>query len=30
MGTLIFTVVGLSAMVFAFIAMKKRQSEEEA
>ncbi|MGU7978797.1 SpaH/EbpB family LPXTG-anchored major pilin [Streptococcus suis] len=29
-GTLIFTVVGLSAMVFAFIAMKKRQSEEEA
>ncbi|WP_105157177.1 isopeptide-forming domain-containing fimbrial protein [Streptococcus suis] len=27
-GTLIFTVVGLSAMVFAFIAMKKRQSEE--
>ncbi|HEM4278508.1 isopeptide-forming domain-containing fimbrial protein [Streptococcus suis] len=29
-GTLVFTVVGLSAMVFAFIAMKKRQSEEEA
>ncbi|HFI2431347.1 TPA: isopeptide-forming domain-containing fimbrial protein [Streptococcus suis] len=27
-GTLVFTVVGLSAMVFAFIAMKKRQSEE--
>ncbi|MGU8015608.1 isopeptide-forming domain-containing fimbrial protein [Streptococcus suis] len=27
-GTLIFTVVGLSAMVFAFIALKKRQSEE--
>ncbi|MGU8047911.1 isopeptide-forming domain-containing fimbrial protein [Streptococcus suis] len=29
-GTLVFTVVGLSVMVFAFIAMKKRQSEEEA
>ncbi|HFI2439281.1 TPA: isopeptide-forming domain-containing fimbrial protein, partial [Streptococcus suis] len=29
-GTVVFTVVGLSAMVFAFIAMKKRQSEEEA
>ncbi|HFU3983313.1 TPA: isopeptide-forming domain-containing fimbrial protein [Streptococcus suis] len=29
-GTLVFTVVGLSAMVFAFIALKKRQSEEEA
>lgn len=27
-GTLVFTVVGLSTMVFAFIAMKKRQSEE--
>ncbi|HEM5309611.1 TPA: isopeptide-forming domain-containing fimbrial protein [Streptococcus suis] len=27
-GTLVFTVVGLSVMVFAFIAMKKRQSEE--
>ncbi|MFI3162654.1 SpaH/EbpB family LPXTG-anchored major pilin [Streptococcus suis] len=27
-GTLIFTVVGLSTMVFAFIAMKKRQAEE--
>ncbi|MEG3297363.1 isopeptide-forming domain-containing fimbrial protein [Streptococcus suis] len=27
-GTLVFTVVGLSAMAFAFIAMKKRQSEE--
>ncbi|HFU4064677.1 TPA: pilin N-terminal domain-containing protein [Streptococcus suis] len=27
-GTVVFTVVGLSAMVFAFIAMKKRQSEE--
>ncbi|MFM0899280.1 SpaH/EbpB family LPXTG-anchored major pilin [Streptococcus suis] len=27
-GTLVFTVVGLSAMVFAFIAMKKRQAEE--
>ncbi|HFI0092947.1 TPA: pilin N-terminal domain-containing protein [Streptococcus suis] len=27
-GTLVFTVVGLSAMVFAFIALKKRQSEE--
>ncbi|MFM0773607.1 isopeptide-forming domain-containing fimbrial protein [Streptococcus suis] len=29
-GTVVFTVVGLSAMVFAFIALKKRQSEEEA
>ncbi|MDG4521416.1 SpaH/EbpB family LPXTG-anchored major pilin [Streptococcus suis] len=29
-GTLVFTVVGLSTMAFAFIAMKKRQSEEEA
>ncbi|HGA1438521.1 TPA: hypothetical protein ACIRKE_000314 [Streptococcus suis] len=28
MGTLVFTIVGLSTMVFAFIAMKKRQSEE--
>ncbi|WP_169051096.1 isopeptide-forming domain-containing fimbrial protein [Streptococcus suis] len=27
-GTLVFTIVGLSTMVFAFIAMKKRQSEE--
>ncbi|HFI0462393.1 TPA: SpaH/EbpB family LPXTG-anchored major pilin [Streptococcus suis] len=27
-GTLVFTVVGLSTMVFAFIAMKKRQAEE--
>ncbi|HEL1759414.1 TPA: SpaH/EbpB family LPXTG-anchored major pilin [Streptococcus suis] len=27
-GTLVFTVIGLSTMVFAFIAMKKRQSEE--
>ncbi|MEG3292814.1 pilin N-terminal domain-containing protein [Streptococcus suis] len=27
-GTLVFTVVGLSVMAFAFIAMKKRQSEE--
>ncbi|MFI3059713.1 pilin N-terminal domain-containing protein [Streptococcus suis] len=27
-GTLVFTVVGLSVMVFAFIAMKKRQAEE--
>ncbi|MBY4971577.1 isopeptide-forming domain-containing fimbrial protein [Streptococcus suis] len=27
-GTLVFTVVGLSAMAYAFIAMKKRQSEE--
>lgn len=27
-GTLVFTVVGLSTMVFAYIAMKKRQSEE--
>ncbi|WP_192374215.1 SpaH/EbpB family LPXTG-anchored major pilin [Streptococcus suis] len=27
-GTVVFTVVGLSTMVFAFIAMKKRQSEE--
>ncbi|MGQ7339293.1 SpaH/EbpB family LPXTG-anchored major pilin [Streptococcus suis] len=27
-GTLVFTVVGLSAMVFAFIALKKRQAEE--
>ncbi|AUA19915.1 hypothetical protein CWI26_10695 [Streptococcus suis] len=27
-GTVVFTVVGLSVMVFAFIAMKKRQSEE--
>ncbi|MGQ7658424.1 isopeptide-forming domain-containing fimbrial protein [Streptococcus suis] len=27
-GTVVFTVVGLSAMLFAFIAMKKRQSEE--
>ncbi|MBL1126846.1 isopeptide-forming domain-containing fimbrial protein [Streptococcus suis] len=27
-GTLIFTVVGLSTMVFAFIAMKKRQAED--
>ncbi|WP_105159364.1 SpaH/EbpB family LPXTG-anchored major pilin [Streptococcus suis] len=27
-GTLVFTVVGLSAMAFAFIAMKKRQAEE--
>ncbi|MFX3737658.1 LPXTG cell wall anchor domain-containing protein, partial [Streptococcus suis] len=27
-GTLVFTSVGLSTMVFAFIAMKKRQSEE--
>ncbi|HEM5107585.1 TPA: SpaH/EbpB family LPXTG-anchored major pilin, partial [Streptococcus suis] len=26
-GTLVFTVVGLSTMVFAFIAMKKRQAE---
>ncbi|HEM4292487.1 TPA: isopeptide-forming domain-containing fimbrial protein [Streptococcus suis] len=29
-GTVVFTVVGLSAMLFAFIALKKRQSEEEA
>ncbi|HEL1812460.1 TPA: isopeptide-forming domain-containing fimbrial protein [Streptococcus suis] len=29
-GTVVFTVVGLSTMVFAYIAMKKRQSEEEA
>ncbi|MEG3243463.1 isopeptide-forming domain-containing fimbrial protein [Streptococcus suis] len=27
-GTVVFTVVGLSTMVFAFIAMKKRQAEE--
>lgn len=27
-GTLVFTVIGLSTMVFAFIAIKKRQSEE--
>ncbi|HEL2247465.1 TPA: SpaH/EbpB family LPXTG-anchored major pilin [Streptococcus suis] len=27
-GTLVFTVVGLSTMVFAFIAMKRRQAEE--
>ncbi|HEL2052610.1 TPA: SpaH/EbpB family LPXTG-anchored major pilin [Streptococcus suis] len=27
-GTLVFTVVGLSTMVFAFIAMKKRQAED--
>ncbi|MGO0107270.1 pilin N-terminal domain-containing protein [Streptococcus suis] len=27
-GTLVFTVVGLSVMVFAFIAMKKRQAED--
>ncbi|HEP1836471.1 TPA: isopeptide-forming domain-containing fimbrial protein [Streptococcus suis] len=27
-GTVVFTVVGLSTMVFAYIAMKKRQSEE--
>ncbi|MGU7888958.1 isopeptide-forming domain-containing fimbrial protein [Streptococcus suis] len=27
-GTIVFTVVGLSAMVFAFIALKKRQAEE--
>ncbi|MFI3068631.1 isopeptide-forming domain-containing fimbrial protein [Streptococcus suis] len=27
-GTLVFTVIGLSTMVFAFIAMKKRQAEE--
>ncbi|HEM4767875.1 TPA: isopeptide-forming domain-containing fimbrial protein [Streptococcus suis] len=27
-GTIVFTVVGLSTMVFAFIAMKKRQAEE--
>ncbi|HEM2768710.1 TPA: isopeptide-forming domain-containing fimbrial protein [Streptococcus suis] len=27
-GTLVFTVVGLSVMAFAFIAMKKRQAEE--
>ncbi|NQO34958.1 isopeptide-forming domain-containing fimbrial protein [Streptococcus suis] len=27
-GTLVFTVVGLSVMAFAYIAMKKRQAEE--
>ncbi|MFM0585568.1 SpaH/EbpB family LPXTG-anchored major pilin [Streptococcus suis] len=27
-GTVVFTVVGLSTMVFAFIAMKKRQAED--
>ncbi|HFI0150732.1 TPA: SpaH/EbpB family LPXTG-anchored major pilin [Streptococcus suis] len=27
-GTLVFTVVGLSAMVFAYVAMKKRQAED--
>ncbi|MGU7929542.1 SpaH/EbpB family LPXTG-anchored major pilin [Streptococcus suis] len=27
-GTVVFTVVGLSTMVFAYIAMKKRQAEE--
>ncbi|HEL2217897.1 TPA: isopeptide-forming domain-containing fimbrial protein [Streptococcus suis] len=27
-GTLVFTVIGLSTMVFAFIAIKKRRSEE--
>ncbi|MFM0580761.1 SpaH/EbpB family LPXTG-anchored major pilin [Streptococcus suis] len=27
-GTVVFTVVGLSTMVFAFIAMKKRQTED--
>ncbi|HEM5163906.1 TPA: SpaH/EbpB family LPXTG-anchored major pilin [Streptococcus suis] len=27
-GTLVFTVVGLSVMAFAFIAMKKRQTED--
>ncbi|MBY4963211.1 LPXTG cell wall anchor domain-containing protein, partial [Streptococcus suis] len=27
-GTLVFTVVGLSVMAFAYIAMKKRQAED--